>query len=433
MLTAGLIAKKRDGLSLRDDEIRFLIDGFVAGDIADYQMSAFAMATLLRGMSPEETASLTMAMLNSGERLPRNSDHPPRVDKHSTGGLGDKVSLILAPLLACHDVHVPMISGRGLGLSGGTLDKLEAIPGFCVNLEPEQRERQLRDIGCFIIGASEHVAPADQRLYALRDVTATVESVALITASILSKKLAASLDALVMDVKVGSGAFMKTEADATTLAKSIVSTGKLAGLPTKALITNMDQPLGCAVGNAIEVNEVINLLVDGKASVVMQLTIELCAAVLLLCNRFSSYDDAVVALRRSIDDGSARERFDRMVAGQGGRISGELPLATEHVITAQRDGYVASVDCESLGRCVVEMGGGRRVAADRIDPTVGVWMTATIGLEIRRGQPLVKTYSRSDHDRWLSKLENVVKLSDDFVAPRPLILARIDGLGSLDG
>ena len=425
MLTASLIAKKRDGHALSDDEIRFLINGFVIGEVADYQMSAFAMAVLLRGMSPEEIAFLTRAMLDSGERLPRDSDQPPRVDKHSTGGLGDKVSLVLAPLLACHDVHVPMISGRGLGLTGGTLDKLEAIPGFRVNLEHSERQQQLRDLGCFIVSASEQIAPADRRLYALRDVTATVESVALITASILSKKLAASLDALIMDVKVGSAAFMKTNEDATRLARSIVSTGGLAGLPTRALLTDMDQPLGAAVGNAIEVNETIALLENRGPAEVLDLTIELSAEVLQLCGRFGTVDDARVALRRTVETGAARERFDRMIVAQGGRLNGDLPLASSQVLTSKSDGYVSSIDCETLGRCVVEMGGGRRVASDKVDPSVGASIHVRIGDQVKRGQPLFTVHSKSNNERRKSELASVIALADDIVASRPLLISRI--------
>ena len=254
MLTANLLAKKRDGNALRDEEIRFLIDGFCDGSVADYQMSAFAMAVCLNGMTERETATLTRAMLESGDLLPRQvSGQTPRVDKHSTGGLGDKVSLILAPLLAACGVHVPMVSGRGLGLTGGTLDKLESIPGFRTDLSEQASAAVLRQVGAFIVSASERIAPADRRLYALRDVTGTVESIPLITASILSKKLAANLDALVMDVKVGGAAFMKTLDDARALARSIENVGQAAGLPTHVLISDMDQPLGKAIGNAIEV------------------------------------------------------------------------------------------------------------------------------------------------------------------------------------
>jgi pyrimidine-nucleoside phosphorylase len=314
MVTATILAKKRDGKELSEPEIRFLIDGFVAGTVADYQMSAFAMAVVLRGMTADETAALTLAMLQSGDSLPRATGGPLRVDKHSTGGLGDKVSLILAPLLACQGVHVPMISGRGLGFTGGTLDKLESIPGFCCYLDEIQRDRQLGAIGCFIIGASDRIAPADRRLYALRDVTATVESIPLITASILSKKLAASLDALIMDVKVGSAAFMKDRHQATQLARSLVTTGMKAGLPTTAILTDMDQPLGQAVGNAIEVNETVELLEDSGPDEVNRLAIELGARVLLDAGHYDVFAQAAAALQQSLQSGDARQRFEQMVA-----------------------------------------------------------------------------------------------------------------------
>ena len=284
MITANLLVKKREGHELTDEEIRFLVDGFCEGSVADYQMSAFAMAVCLRGMTPREVATLTRAMLESGDVLPRDvSGDTPRVDKHSTGGLGDKVSLILAPLLAACDVHVPMVSGRGLGLTGGTLDKLESIPGFRTDLSPQQSARVLKDVGAFIVSASEAIVPADRRLYALRDVSGTVESIPLITASILSKKLSANLDALVMDVKAGDAAFMKTTGDARALAQSLERVGDEAGLPTTVLVTDMDQPLGKAVGNANEVNESVTVLKadrrdDPSIELVRELTIELCAA-----------------------------------------------------------------------------------------------------------------------------------------------------------
>ncbi len=431
MLPANLIAKKRDGLSLSDDEIRFMINGFVAGEVADYQMSALAMAIVWRGMTPEEVASLTVAMLESGEKLPRDPDGLPRVDKHSTGGLGDKVSLVLAPLLACHDVVVPMISGRGLGLSGGTLDKLESIPGFRVQLETSEREKQLREIGLVMIGASEKIAPADRKLYALRDVTATVESVALITASILSKKLAASLDALVMDVKVGSAAFMKNQPDAVRLATSIVNTGRLSGLPTRALITDMDQPLGSAVGNAIEVNEALEILEQSGPAEVRELTLALSAELLCLVGKYDSISSARVSLERSLANGAARERFERMVSAQGGRLSGPLPLASGAVVHAKRDGYVAEIDCETIGRCIVEMGGGRRRVTDAVDPSVGVNLFVRIGDSIRKGQPLVTIRSRSQHEHWLAELANVIRIVESPVAGRALIVNRVTEEGKV--
>ncbi len=425
MLVTSVIAKKRDGGKLSKDEIRFLVSGYVSGEVADYQMSAFAMATLLRGMDAEEIACLTHAMLDSGERLPRLDGEPPRIDKHSTGGLGDKVSLILAPLLACHDVHVPMISGRGLGLSGGTLDKLEAIPGFQIHLDPAKRDEQLRTLGCFIVGASERIAPADRQLYALRDVTATVESVALITASILSKKLAASLDALIMDVKVGDAAFMKTFDDAQRLAQSIVGTGALSGLPTRALLTDMDQPLGVAVGNAIEVNESLLTLSNEGPKEVRELTVALCAELLQLCGRYSTVAEATTALEQSLTSGHARERFDQMIRAQGGMLTGPLPLAPDQVITATRTGYVQQIDCDALGAYVVELGGGRRVTTDTIDPSVGLACHVRIGDKVEMGQPLLTCYANRSRPVDPASLSVAITIVDTPMSARPLILDRL--------
>lgn len=425
MLPATILAKKRDGHLLSDNEIRFLVDGFVAGSVADYQMAAFAMAVLLRGMTAEETAALTLAMLASGDRLPRADDGLPRVDKHSTGGLGDKVSLLLTPLLACHDVHVPMISGRGLGLTGGTLDKLEAIPGLVTQLDEHQREQQLQAIGGFIIGASDRIAPADRRLYALRDVTATVESVPLITASILAKKLAASLDALVMDVKVGCGAFMKSVDAASQLAQSLVQTGAAAGLQVSALLTDMDQPLGQAVGNAIEVNETLELLDGGGPPEVRELTIALGAQVLVAVGRYNSVAQAATALDQSLETGAARQRFEKLVAAQGGRLAGPLPLAPAHDVVATRGGFVQALNCEMIGRCIVELGGGRRQMGDRIDPSVGIRVQVRIGDRIEKGQTLMTLHAARDSDRFTPLLGAAVVLAEHPVAARPLIIGSL--------
>lgn len=430
MLPASIIAKKRDGNELSESEIQFLVRGFVQNTVTDYQMTAFAMAVFFRGMTAEETAALTLAMLASGDRLPRSAANSvasdkPRVDKHSTGGLGDKVSLILAPLLACHDVVVPMVSGRGLGLTGGTLDKLESIPGFQFHLDEKRRDQQLESIGCFIIGASDRIAPADRALYALRDVTATVESIPLITASILSKKLAASLDHLVMDVKVGSAAFMKDQHQATALATSLVQTGAKAGLPTTALLTDMDQPLGRAVGNAIEVNETLNCLDGGGPAEVNELTIELCAQVLVDCQRYPNLADARNALWNSIHSGAAKELFYKMIAAQGGKLTGPLPLAPAVTISSEASGFVESLDCQRLGRCVVEMGGGRRRADDSIDPSVGLELLVRIGDKVDRGQPLLTIYSHDPAPNLINELRSSIRVVQDKIAARPLILDTI--------
>lgn len=392
MLVAELIVKARDGEPLSREEIDYLIAQYSEGAIPDYQMAAWAMAVCIRGMPTKQVGYLTTAMLHSGDRLPRDQDGVPRVDKHSTGGLGDKVSLLLAPLLACCDVRVPMISGRGLGLTGGTLDKLESIPGLAVDFDAAASSRLLRQAGCFIIGASDRVAPADRKLYALRDVTGCVESVPLITASILSKKLAGSLDALVMDVKVGRAAFMKTLEDARRLAVSLVETGRKAGLPVTALLTDMDQPLGHAVGNAIEVNEAASVLTGSGPRDVRRLTIALAAESLLQVGRAESREQAVERLEQEIDSGRAIERFRRMIAAQGGRYEAALPLAKEWTIVAESSGWLQRIDCKWLGEWIVTHGGGRRKLRDAIDHRVGINVQNKIGDHVERGDVLCNLY-----------------------------------------
>lgn len=419
MLTSEIIARTRDAEPLSRAMIDTLIEGFTAGTVPDYQMAAWAMAVRIRGLSAEAAGYLTEAMLASGERLSRG-DGPPRVDKHSTGGLGDKVSLILAPLLACCDVRVPMISGRGLGLSGGTLDKLEAIPGFRVDLDDGEAAAALADVGCHIIAASERIAPADRKLYALRDVTGCVESVALITASILSKKLAASLDHLVMDVKVGRGAFMKTTAEAEALARSLVTTGERAGLPVRALLTDMDQPLGRAVGNGNEVDEAIEVLRGGGPQEVRQVTIALSAELLVMAGVAASLDRATERLEARLDGGDAYERFERMVVRQGGRI-GPRPRVAAVEVLADRDGTIATIDCADLGRWIVEQGGGRRMMTDKIDHAVGAEIMVKIGQTVTRGQPLLRLSGRNLGDGDCQRARSWIGLTDHPVASRPLL------------
>ncbi|MCA9137367.1 MAG: thymidine phosphorylase [Planctomycetales bacterium] len=432
MLTVNLLTKKRDGGELTDDEIRFLIDGYCGGSVADYQMSAFAMAVCLQGMSARETASLTRAMLESGDVLSRDvSGQIPRVDKHSTGGLGDKVSIVLAPLLASCGVHVPMVSGRSLGLTGGTLDKLESIPGFRTDLSDCESGRILQQVGAFIVSASQRIAPADRRLYALRDVTGTVESIPLITASILSKKLSANLDALAMDVKVGSAAFMKTLDQARSLSESLVTVGKAAGLPTSVLISEMDQPLGKAVGNAIEVNESVAILQardrdDPAMSTVRDLTVQLGAS--LLCSVGVETDPQVARARlgRSLDDGSAMERFEQMVAAQGGKWVGDLDVAPGLSVHATRDGYVEKIDCHAIGSTIVAMGGGRRKLGDRIDPAVGINMQVRIGDRVTQGQPVLDLHChKAQKNDYVKAMTEAVVLTDHPVDSHPLVWATL--------
>jgi pyrimidine-nucleoside phosphorylase/thymidine phosphorylase len=427
MLATTLIRIKRDGGTLDAEQWRFLIKSFCDGSVTEPQMAALAMAICLRGLTPEETSCLTTEMLASGTRLPRVTDRP-RVDKHSTGGLGDKVSLILAPLLASVGCDVPMISGRGLGRTGGTLDKLESIAGFQTSLSIEQSSQVLREVGAFIVGADESIAPADRKLYALRDVTATVESVGLITASILSKKLAASLDALVMDVKVGSGGFMPTREQATELAESLVRVGGQSGLPTRAILSDMDQPLwnsnGAAIGNAIEVNEAVEVM-NGTESMdtvspVRELTIALATESLLQVGMFHDRAIAQAKLRDAISSGNAMERFERMVAAQGGRLDGPLSLAGRHDVYADRDGYVQTIDCPAIGDFIIAAGGGRRRGGEHLNHRVGVRTLVRMGDLVSKGQPLFSIFADSvpDPPAWIA-------ISETPVAVSPMILASI--------
>ena len=432
MLATSVLVKKRLGQELSDDEIRFLIEGFCDGRVADYQMAALAMAICLNGMNPREIATLTRAMLESGEALPRvasNHGDRPRVDKHSTGGLGDKVSLILAPMLAVCDVDVPMISGRGLGLTGGTLDKLEAIEGYQTQMSIDDSSRILQEVGCFIVGASESVAPADRKLYALRDVTGTVDSTALITASILSKKLAASLDALAMDVKVGEAAFMKTFADAETLAKSLIRVGEQAGLPTSVIISDMDQPLGETIGNAIEVNESVEVLQGGGPADVRELTVQLCANVLVEVNAVKNRDEAIAKLQATLDDGSAMEKFEQWISAQGGKLKYPLKLAPKQEILAEESGYLERYDCTAIGEAVVSMGGGREQVDAEIDPSVGIQLHAKVGDAIAIGQPIMTAYfherANDPGSNYPDKLRAAATITSNSVSPRPLILQRL--------
>ncbi|MEN0109654.1 MAG: thymidine phosphorylase [Planctomycetota bacterium] len=393
MNVAQLIAKKRDGAELADAEIADLVAAYAVGEVPDYQMAAWAMAVFIRGMTTAETASLTDAMLVSGERFAGSRPGgPPNVDKHSSGGIGDKVSIPLAPALACCGVRVPMISGRGLGATGGTLDKLEAIPGFRVDYDLEEAQAIADRVGCVICSASPKLVPADRKLYALRDVTGTVPSIPLITASIMSKKLAEGLDALVLDVKCGSGAFMKTPADAAALARSLVDTGKRMGVATAALVTDMNQPLGRLAGNGVEIDESVACL-DGRGPAdLRELVVELGAEGLVLAGVERVHDAARTRIAAKLDDGSARRKLAEMVREQGGDLDAERPRGTERVVTAARGGVVVAIDTEALGYAVIELGGGRKQQGDPVDPTVGLEMHVRLGDAVAAGDRLATLF-----------------------------------------
>lgn len=401
MRAIDIIRAKRDRGVLSPDAIQAFVNGAATGSWPDYQLSALLMAIWLNGMKPEEIADLTRCMANSGKRYRWDDIPGPKVDKHSTGGVGDKTSLILAPLVACCGVIVPMMSGRGLGHSGGTLDKLEAIPGFRVGLSEEELRQALKTIGVGMIGQSADVAPADRTLYALRDVTATVESLPLITASILSKKLSEGIDALVMDVKVGNGAFMKTLPDAQALAQTLVSVGNANGVKTVALITRMNEPLGEMVGNALEVKECIDILNDRGSKVLASESMALSAKMVVLGKR-AVLLNAVAELREALSSGKALEKFRQMIEFQGGDPKvvddpSRLPSAPNQMIfRAKRSGFVTELDAYEVGVAAVHLGAGRAKASDRVDPAVGLRVLAPVGTPVREGDGIFEVHYRTE-------------------------------------
>ncbi|HEX5101967.1 MAG TPA: thymidine phosphorylase [Polyangiaceae bacterium] len=428
-----LIVKKRDGGKLTPAEIAELVRGYLAGTIADYQMSAWLMAALLRGLDEGETTALTQAMLRSGKSLRLGSVRRKKIDKHSTGGVGDKISLCLAPLVAACGIASPMIAGRGLGHTGGTLDKLESIPGYRVALEPRAFERVLRDVGASIIGQSAAIAPADRRLYALRDVTGTVESTPLIVASILSKKLATGSDGLVLDVKAGRGAFMPDRARARELARALVRTARRAGLPTVALITDMSVPIGRTIGNALETREAIEVLRGAGPSDTRELTLLLGVEMLRLAGRARSPAEARRLLERALDDGSAFERFRRMVRAHGGDTRAvddpeRLPRAKVRVpLLAQRSGVLRDIDALELGLVSVALGAGRTRADQKVDPGAGIELCHAAGERVERGEPLafLMAARRPLIDAVVQRAQNAFELGSRPPPRRPLVLERI--------
>src|SRR5882672_2059842 len=398
MRTVDLIQRKRDGDELAPEEIEFLVEGYTSGDIPDYQMSAFLMAVFFSGMTDREVSRLTECMLRSGDTVDLSDIPGVKVDKHSTGGVGDKTSFIVAPLAAAAGVVVPMMSGRALGHTGGTLDKLESIPGFRTNLTPEEVQAQLLEMGLCFIGQTDRLAPADGKLYALRDVTATVESIPLISSSIMSKKLAEGLDALVLDVKVGSGAFMKKQVDARRLAQTMVGIGRRMDKKVQALITDMNQPLGYAVGNALEVMEASQTLQNAGPSDLTKLCLELAARMIHLGKKAESMDDARRMAEKHLVDGSAYKKFKQVVAAQGGNPQALdkfelLPNATGmREITSPRAGYVAAIDAEDIGVASNMIGAGRDKKEDAIDPAVGIILEVKAGEKVDAGSVLCRIY-----------------------------------------
>jgi pyrimidine-nucleoside phosphorylase len=430
MRTVDLIHRKRDGEELDAQEISHLIDAYTKEEIPDYQMSAFLMAVFFAGMTDREVSTLTECMIRSGETVDLSAIQGVKVDKHSTGGVGDKTSLVVAPLAAAAGVIVPMISGRALGHTGGTLDKLESIPGFRTDLTVEQFHAQLAEIGLCFIGQSDRIAPADGKLYALRDVTATVESIPLIASSIMSKKMAEGLDALVLDVKVGSGAFIKKQVDARRLAQMMVGIGRRMDKRVQALITDMNQPLGYAVGNALEVMEVSQTLMNQGPPDLTRLCLELAARMIFLAKITPTLEDARHVAENKLVDGSGYRKFKQVIQAQGGNALALdkfelLPNATGmREITSPRAGYVSAIDAEDIGQASTLMGAGRERKDDRIDPAVGVILEVKMGEKVDAGSVLCRLYYTSeDHVEEASEMvEDAFRVSQQKAEERELIL-----------
>jgi pyrimidine-nucleoside phosphorylase/thymidine phosphorylase len=429
-----IIHAKREGRPLAPEAIRFLVDGFTRGEIPDYQMSAFCMAVFFRGMDDAEVTALTRAMLESGEVLDLSDLPGAKVDKHSTGGVGDKVSLALAPLAAACGLKVPMISGRGLGHTGGTLDKLEAIPGFRVDLPVERFREIVREVGACLIGQTDRLAPADRKLYALRDVTATVESIPLISASILSKKLAEGIDGLVLDVKVGRGAFMKTVPDARALARTLSAIGRALGKRVTALLTAMDEPLGRAVGNALEVAEAVAMLRGEGPDDLREVTLALAAEMLLLGGAAGDPAAARAAAEGAVADGRALGKLAEIVEAQGGdpeavRDPDRLPRAPHRRdVPAPASGFVSALDAEAIGLASVALGAGRARVEDRIEPAVGIVVHHKTGDRVERGEPLCTIHhgrGGEPPDRVATRLSAAWAIGPEAPPRRGLVLERM--------
>jgi pyrimidine-nucleoside phosphorylase len=429
-----LIKAKREGGRLAPEDIRAFIAAYTAGTVPDYQMAALCMAVFFRGLDSVELGAWTRAMLESGEVLDLSETPGVKVDKHSTGGVGDKVSLSLAPLAAACGVPVPMISGRGLGHTGGTLDKLESIPGFKVDLPVSEYRRLVREVGACLIGQTATLAPADKKLYALRDVTATVDCLPLIASSIMSKKLAEGIDALVLDVKVGSGAFMKRPEDARALARTMIAIGTEMGRKVTALLTDMDQPLGRAVGNALEVVEAVEMLRGRAPADYTEVTLALTAEMLVLGRKAATVDEARARLAQAIADGSAVRKLKELVAAQGGdpRAIDDysvLPQArsTSDVVAPQA-GFVTGIETEAVGLAAVALGAGRQRVDSRIDPAVGFTLLRKVGEPVKAGEPVVRIHYNDPApvDEVKMRLQAAYRFGPQAPAPRPLVLERLE-------
>ena len=424
-----IIAKKRDGKALTDEEISFFIKGITEGSVPDYQASALAMAIYLNGMDERETATLTMRMAESGDMLDLSPIKGIKVDKHSTGGVGDKTSLVLGPMVAALGVSVAKMSGRGLGHTGGTIDKLESIPGFVTSITPQEFFDNVNGIGIAIAGQSGNLAPADKKLYALRDVTATVESIPLIASSIMSKKIAAGADVIVLDVKSGDGAFMKDDESALALAKEMVKIGSNVGRRTMAVVSNMDEPLGYAVGNSLEVIEAIETLKGRGPKDLTELCIELGSHMVVGAGITDDTETAAGMLRRTIDDGLALKKMCEFIEHQHGDASAVLntdllPKASiVHEVTADMSGYVSHIECERVGTCAMLLGGGRENKDSVIDLAVGIVLQVKVGDEVRKGDVIARLYANDSAklNAALERFDGAVRITGDKVTPKKLI------------
>jgi pyrimidine-nucleoside phosphorylase/thymidine phosphorylase len=435
VLPAEIIKAKRDGRDLPPEAIQAFVAGYVAGDVPDYQMAAFCMSVFFRGMTDAETGALTDAMLRSGDVLDLSDLPGVKVDKHSTGGVGDKVSIALAPIAAACGVVVPMISGRGLGHTGGTLDKLEAIPGFQVRLPVERFRQVLADTGACLIGQTDRLAPADRRLYALRDVTATVESIPLIASSIMSKKLAEGIDALVLDVKVGSGAFMKTPERAEQLARALTGIGERMGKRVVARLTGMDQPLGRAVGNALETREAVEVLHGRGPEDLAEVTVELAAEMVVLGRRADTLEAGRKLAAEAVASGRAFQKLCQIVAAQGGDPEALQDLSRLRVsdrtldVAAPADGIVQAIDTEAIGLAAVALGAGRARAEEGVDHGVGLVVHRKVGDRVKAGEPLCTLYvgdrGREPQEAVAHRVLRAYRIGEGAPAQGPLLLSRI--------
>ena len=424
-----LIKKKRDNNALTDEEISFMIDGYVKGEIPDYQMSAMMMAIFFNGMDKKETVSLTLKMRDSGDVLDLSDIEGVKVDKHSSGGVGDKTTLALAPLVASCGVKVVKMSGRGLGHTGGTIDKLESFPGFSVSLSPEQMKEQAKQIGIVVAGQTSDIAPADKKLYALRDVTATVDNISLIASSIMSKKLASGADVIVLDVKTGSGAFMVKEEDACKLAEAMKDIGTDAGRKVVAMVTDMDEPLGNAVGNILEVKEAIDTLNGKGPEDFTQLVFALASKMLILAGKCKNDEEALDLLKSKIDDKSALNKLAQFVKAQGGDPSYVFDpdkfekASFTRELKADRDGYISRIECAEVGMSSLMLGGGRESLDDEIDLSVGIILNKKKGQKVSKGEVLATLYANDEDkaDQALIRLENAYEISDSYNEKKILI------------